>query len=64
MVRPVNGSGNSAPINPAPAAKIDTHASLAKNFTNSIINSAKSLSGGGGFKLTIAATGGKVSKKA
>ncbi len=60
----VNGSGNSAPINPAPAAKIDTKASIGKNFTNSIIASAKALSGGSKFHLTVAATGSKLSSKA
>jgi len=57
----VEGSGNSAPINPAPSSKVDLSASIAKNFTQSIINSAKNLSSGGGFHLTIAA---KINKKA
>ncbi len=61
MVRSVNSSGNSAPVNPAPSGKIDLSASIAKNFTKSIINSAKAVAGGSGFKLTIAA---KVSHKA
>lgn len=57
----VNGSSNSAPINPTPS-KVDLKASIAKNFTKSIINSAKALSGGGGFKMTIAAPGRHSSK--
>ena len=61
MVNSVDGSKSSAPINPAPA-KTDLSASLAKNFVNSIISAAKGLTGGGGFKLTIAATGGHNNK--
>lgn len=64
MVRSVEGNSKSAPINPAPAAKIDTKASIGRNFTNSIIAAAKALSGGGGFKLTIAPTGSKLHNKA
>ncbi len=63
MVRSVDGN-SSAPINPAPAAKIDTKASVGKNFTNSLIASAKALSGGGKFHVTVAATGAKLSNKA
>jgi hypothetical protein len=62
MVSSVDGPNKSGPINPAPA-HTDFSASLAKNFINSIISAAKNLTGGGGFKLQIAAPG-RVNNKA
>jgi len=63
MVKSVDGGGKAAPISSAPAPKTNLKASIGKNFTNSIINLAKAVAGGGGFRLTIAATG-KCSNKA
>jgi hypothetical protein len=36
---------------------------MAKNFVKSIVSASKGLTGGGGFKLTIAATGAHKSIK-
>jgi hypothetical protein len=62
MVKSVGGSTGSAPINPA-SNHTDLHASMAKNFVKSIVSASKGLTGGGGFKLTIAATGAHKSIK-